>query len=307
MAWAAHGSDMGGSLRNPASFCGVVGMRPSPGRVAASVHAKIDGTLGAEGPMGRNVEDTALLFDAMVGANPADPISLPREDVSYLAAAQSGEKPKRVAFSRDLGITPVDPEVAGIVERAALKLADAGIVVEEAHPDLREAHECFQVLRALSYATGLKSLYENHRDKLKPDVVWNIEKGLALSVAEIARAEMQRGVMFKRISEFFTHHDLILCPATIVPPFPVEQRYVTECDGHRFSTYIDWLAIVYAFTNVASPAISIPAGFTRERLPVGIQIAAPCRGEARLLAAAKLLEDVLGLGQITPIDPRPGN
>ena len=307
MAWVAHGSDMGGSLRNPASFCGVAGMRPSPGRVAASVYAKIDGTLGTEGPMARNVEDLALLFDAMVGANPADPLSLPREDISYLAAARSGEKPKRVAFSRDLGITPVDPEVADIVERAAYKLADAGVIVEEAQPDLREAHECFQVLRALSFATGLKSLYENHRDKLKPDVIWNIEKGLALSVADIARAEMQRGAMFRRMGEFFKRYDLILCPATIVAPFPVEQRYVTECNGHRFSTYIDWLAIVYAFTNVASPAISIPAGFTKERLPVGIQIAAPCRGEGRLLAAAKLLEDVLGLGQITPIDPRPGH
>jgi amidase len=307
MAWVAHGSDMGGSLRNPASFCGVVGMRPSPGRVAASVYNKIDGTLGLEGPMARNVEDLALLFDAMVGANPADPLSLPREDVSYLAAARSGERPKRVAFSRDLGITPVDPEVAEIVERAAYTLSQAGVVVEEAHPDFREAHECFQVLRALSFASGLKTLYENHRDKLKADVVWNIEKGLALTGAEIARAEMQRGVMFRRAREFFTRYDLILCPATIVAPFPVEQRYVSECNGHKFSTYIDWLAIVYAFTNVASPAISIPAGFTREGLPVGIQIAAPCRGEARLLAAAKLLEDRLGLGGITPIDPRPGN
>ncbi|MGE0242168.1 MAG: amidase [Parvibaculaceae bacterium] len=306
MAWVAHGSDMGGSLRNPASFCGVTGLRPSPGRVAASVYGKIDGTLGAEGPMARNVEDLALLFDAMTGANPADPLSLPREDVSYLAAARSGQKPKRVAFSRDLGITPVDPEVAEIVERAAYKLEEAGVIVEAAHPDLGEAHECFQVLRALAYATGFKTLYENHRDKLKPDVVWNIEKGLALGAAEIARAEMQRGAMFRRMREFFGQYDLILCPATIVAPFPVEQRYVEECDGHRFATYIDWLAIVYAFTNVASPAISIPAGFTRDKLPVGIQIAAPCRGEARLLAGAKLLEDVLGLGRITPIDPRPG-
>ena len=173
-------------------------------------------------------------------------------------------EPKRVAFSRDLGITPVDPEVAEIVERAAYKLESAGVIVEEAHPDLSEAHECFQVLRALSYATGLKPLYDSHRDKLKADVVWNIEKGLALTAAEIARAEMQRGAMFRRMREFFGHYDLILCPATIVPPFPVEQRYVSECDGHKFSTYIDWLAIVYAFTNVASPAISIPAGFTRE-------------------------------------------
>ena len=305
MAWLAHGSDMGGSLRNPASFCGVVGMRPSPGRVANSVYSKIDGTLGVDGPMARNVEDLALLFDAMVGVNPADPLSLPRENVSYLAEAQSGWKPKRVAFSRDLGITPVDPEVADIVERAAYKLADAGVIVEEAHPDFREAHECFQVLRALSFATGLKSLYENHRDKLKPDVIWNVEKGLNLSGAEIARAEMQRGLMFRRAREFFTRYDLILCPATIVAPFPVEQRYVAECDGHKFSNYVEWLAIVYAFTNVAATAISIPAGFTQEKLPVGIQIAAPCRGEARLLAAAKLLEDVLALGPITPIDPRP--
>lgn len=307
MAWAAHGSDMGGSLRNPASFCGVVGMRPSPGRVAMSVYGKIDGTLGVDGPMARNVEDLALLFDAMVGANPADPLSLPSENVSYLAEARSGWKPKRVAFSRDLGITPVDPEVASIVESAALKLQDAGVVVEEAHPDLHEAHECFQVLRALSFVTGLKTLYENHRDKLKPDVIWNIEKGLNLTGAEIAHAEMQRGAMFARMRDFFTRYDLILCPATIVAPFPVEQRYVTECDGHKFSNYVEWLAIVYAFTNVASPAISIPAGFTRENLPVGLQIAAPCRGEGRLLAAAKLIEDTLGLGQITPIDPRQGN
>lgn len=306
MAWLAHGSDMGGSLRNPASFCGVVGMRPSPGRVANSVYSKIDGTLGVDGPMARNVEDLALLFDAMVGMNPADPLSLPRENVSYLAQAQSGWKPKRVAFSRDLGITPVDPEVAEIVERAAYKLADAGVIVEEAHPDFREAHECFQVLRALSFATGLKTLYENHRDKLKPDVIWNVEKGLNLTGAEIARAEMQRGLMFRRAREFFTRYDLILCPATIVAPFPVEQRYVAECDGHKFSNYVEWLAIVYAFTNVAATAISIPAGFTQEKLPVGIQIAAPCRGEARLLAAAKLLENVLNLGPITPIDPRPG-
>lgn len=306
MAWAAHGSDMGGSLRNPASFCGVVGMRPSPGRVAASVYGKIDGTLSVDGPMARNVEDLALLFDAMVGANPADPLSQPREDVSYLAEARSGKKPKRVAFSRNLGITPVDKEVAEIVERAALRLAGANVIVEEAEPDFHEAHECFQVLRALAFATGLKTLYENHRDKLKPDVIWNVEKGLKLTGAEIARAEMQRGLMFARAREFFTRYDLILCPATIVAPFPVEQRYVTECDGHKFSNYVEWLAIVYALTNVASPAISIPAGFTKEHLPVGIQIAAPCRGEGRLLAAAKLLEDLLDLRAITPIDPRPG-
>ena len=303
-AWLAQGSDLGGSLRNPASFCGVVGMRPSPGRVAASVHNKIDSTLGVEGPMARNVEDLALLFDAMVGEEPADPISLPSDGTSFLKTARSGWKPRRVAISRDLGITPVDPEVAEIVLKAARRFEEMGVIVEEAHPDLQEALECAQVLRALSYAVGMRSLLENHRDQLKPEVIWNIEKGLALTGAEIARAEVQRGAMFQRTLEFFETYDLLLCPTTIVPPFPVEQRYVTECNGTKFETYVDWLAIVSAISNVCCPAISIPAGFTRENLPVGIQIIAGPRGEARLLASARLLEAMLGLAALVPIDPR---
>jgi amidase len=178
------------------------------------------------------------------------------------------------------------------------------VIVEEAHPDLREAHECFQTLRALGYAVGMKPLLDAHRDKLKPEVIWNIEKGLSLDVNAIVKAEMQRAAMFKRTLKFFETYDLLLCPATIVPPYPIEQRYVAECDGVKFDNYIQWLAIVYAITNVACPAISIPAGFTRENLPVGIQIVAAPRGEARLLAGAKLLESILGLGAITPIDPR---
>src|SRR6185312_13138597 len=146
MAWLAHGSDMGGSLRNPASFCGVVGLRPSPGRVARSRSAALGGMLSVEGPMARDVEDVALLLDAMAGAERRDPSSLPADGTSFLAAARGGPLPRRVAFSRDLGITPVEPEVARMVEAAAAKLAGAGIVVEEAHPDLGEAHDCFQVL-----------------------------------------------------------------------------------------------------------------------------------------------------------------
>jgi amidase len=303
-AWAAHGSDLGGSLRNPASFCGVVGMRPSPGRVAASVGNKIDSTLGIEGPMARNVEDLALLFDAMIGEDPADPISLPSDGTSYLKAARSGWKPKRVAISRDLGITPVDPEVAGIVMAAARKFESVGVTVEEAHPDLREALECAQVLRALNYAVAMKTLLENHRSQLKPEIIWNIEKGLALTGADVAKAEAQRSAMFQCTLRFFETYDLLMCPTTIVAPYPVEQRHVAECNGVKFDTYVDWLAIVSAITNVCCPAISIPAGFTAEHLPVGIQIIAPPRGEARLLPAAKLLEDMLGLATLVPIDPR---
>jgi amidase len=303
MAWVAHGSDLGGSLRNPASFCGVVGLRPSPGRVAASVGAKIDSTLGVEGPMARNVEDLALLLDAMAGEEPADPLSLPSDGTSFLAAARSGWKPKKVAVSRDLGLPPVDGQVANLVMAAAAKLAQQGVIVEEAHPDLRETRECAQTLRALAYA-NMRPLLEKHRDLLKPEVVWNIEKGLALTGAEIARAEAQRGEMFRRMRNFFDSYDLLLCPTTIVPPFPVEQRYVAECDGVKFESYVDWLMIVHAITLTCSPAISIPCGFTADHLPVGLQIVAPGRGEAKLLAGARFMEQVLGLGAITPIDPR---
>jgi amidase len=303
MAWVAQGSDLGGSLRNPASFCGVVGMRPSPGRVAATPGAKIDSTLGTEGPMARNVEDLALFFDAMVGESSGDPISLPSDGTSYLNAARSGWKPKRVALSRDLGLPPVDTEVADIVMRAGRSFEEAGVIVEEAHPDLRETRECMQTLRALSYA-NMKPLLDRHRDLLKSEVVWNIEKGLRLTGEDIAKAEAQRSTLFRRMSQFFETYDLMLCPTTIVPPYPIEQRFVTECDGVKFETYVDWLMIVSAITLCACPAISIPAGLTREQLPVGIQIVAPCRGEARLLAGAKLLQDILNLGTITPIDPR---
>jgi len=303
MAWVAQGSDTGGSLRNPASFCGVTGMRPSPGRVAASLSAQVDPTMAVKGPMARNVEDLALLFDAMVGEEPSDPLSLPRDGTSYLQAARSGWRPMRLAVSRDLGLPPVDPGVAGIVLAAAAKLAVHGVAVEEAHPDLKDVRECNHTLRAMSFA-GMKPLLDAHRGQLKPEVIWNIEKGLALTGADVALAEAQRVRMFRDMRAFFETYDLLLCPTTIVPPYPVEQRYVAECDGVKFDNYVDWLTIVSAITLCCCPAISIPCGFTRTGLPVGLQIVAPCRGEARLLAGAKLMEDILGLGAITPIDPR---
>jgi amidase len=304
MAWVAHGSDMGGSLRNPASFCGVVGLRPSPGRVAASVAGKIDSTLGQEGPMARNVTDLCLLLDAMSGFENGDPLSLGKEKHSFSSVMQNHWKPKRVAFSRDLGITPVDPEVASIVEAAARKLEASGVTVEEAHPDMHEAMECFQTLRALSFVTGMHKLLLNHRDELKADVIWNIEKGLALTGADIAKAESQRGALFHRMNEFLHHYDALLCPATIVPPFPVVQRFVTHCNGVEFETYVDWLLIVAVATLCACPAMSIPCGFTANGLPVGLQIITANRTEAKTLAVAKHIEDVLDMGAITPIDPR---
>jgi len=305
MAWLAHGSDMGGSLRNPASFCGIVGMRPSIGRVAHTPAAKIDRNLGVQGPMARNVEDVALLLDAMSGEQPADPLSLPLLPVSFRSAARSGKGPNRVAYSPDLGVTPVDPEVAAITRKAAARFSEAGAIVEEAHPDLSEAHECFHVLRAYDFAISKAALLRSKRDLLKPEVIWNIEEGLKLSVDQLARAEAQRIAMTARTLEFFKAYDLLLTPATIVAPFPVENRYVAECAGKKFDNYVEWLGIVYAITLVCCPALSLPCGFTASGLPVGLQMVAPPRGEAQLLAGARVLEDILGLRGTTPIDPRP--
>jgi amidase len=305
MAWVAHGSDMGGSLRNPASFCGVVGLRPSPGRVAASPGLRIDETLSVEGPMARNVEDVALLLDAMTGEHPGDPLSSPQPAEDFLAAARSGWRPGRVAWGGGLGVTPVDPEVLEICERAAARFSETGVAVDEAHPDLSECHDTFQVLRARAFACALSQHLERDRDLLKPEVVWNIEQGVALTGEDVVRAETQRWSMFRRTLRFFEDYDLLLTPATIVPPFPVEERYVASCAGREFGNYVEWLAIAYAVTLVCCPALSLPCGFTREGLPVGLQIVAPPHGEARLLAGARRLEEILGLRDSVPIDPRP--
>jgi amidase len=296
---------MGGSLRNPASFCGIVGLRPSIGRVAHSPAFKIDRNLTVHGPMARNVEDLALLLDAMSGEHPADPLSLPVLPESFLSAARAAKKPKRVAYSPDLGITPVDPEVAAITRKAAERFAEAGVAVEEAHPDLREAHECFHVLRAFDFAVSKAALLRSKRDLLKPEVIWNIEQGLSLKVEQLERAEAQRVAMAARALEFFKTYDLLLTPATIVAPFPVQNRHVAECAGKKFDNYVEWLGIAYAITLACCPALSLPCGFTASGLPVGLQMVAPPRGEAKLLAGAKVLEDILGLRCATPIEPRP--
>ena len=303
-AWLAHGSDMGGSLRNPASFCGIVGLRPSIGRVAHTPKFGVDRTLGVQGPMARNIEDLALLLDAMSGEHAADPLSLPVLPTSFLSAARSGSKPKRIAYSPDLGITPVDPEVKAVTRKAAERFAEAGAIVEEAHPDFREAHECFHVLRAFDFAISKAELLRTKRDLLKPEVIWNIEEGLKLTVEKLERAEAQRVAMTARALEFFETYDLLLAPATIVPPFPVENRYVAECDGKKFDNYVEWLGIVYAITLACCPALSLPCGFTASGLPIGLQMVAKPRAEAQLLAGAKVLEDILGVRGTTPIDPR---
>ncbi len=303
-AWVAHGSDMGGSLRNPASFCGVVGLRPTPGRVARTPNRMIDETLGVQGPMARNVSDIALMLDAMTGVDSGDPMSLPKPSISYQKIVRSDKKPIKIAFSKDFGITAVDPEVARICEKAAYAFESAGVIVEEATPDFSDAHEIFQCLRALIYAVSFGGLIKEHRNKLMPEIVWNTEKGLNLSTGDIVKAHLARTKLFHRIAEFFQTYDLLLSPATIVAAYPIEQRFVAECDGHKFDNYVEWLGIAYALTIVSSPAMSLPAGFTAENLPIGLQLAGPARGEAQVLSGARVLEEILGISTVVPIDPR---
>ena len=302
--WLASGSDLGGSLRTPASFCSVVGLRPTPGRVAHGPKSMAFDTMSVDGPMGRDVRDTALMLDAMSGTNAYDPLSLEPPAVSFQAAVAAARPPRRVAYSADLGgITPVEREVRAVTAAAALRFAELGTKVEGATPDFTGFNEAFQTIRAFKFAADRKPLLDSHRDKLKPEVIWNIEKGLKLTALDIGRAEYLRGALVKRMAEFFETYDLLLCPAAIVPPFDVNVRYLGELDGHKFDSYIDWVGITYAITVTSCPAISVPCGFTADGRPIGMQIVAAPRGEAKLLAAAALFEDTLALARL-PMDPK---
>jgi amidase len=293
-AWIAQGSDMAGSLRTPASFCGVVGLRPSPGRVASGPGDNPHGMLAVKGPMARNVTDAALALDAMTGRDGTVPMANADSSGMFLNAARSPRKPARVAFSADLGLTVVAPTVEAVFRDAVDRLEAAGLPMVEACPDFTGTHEAFQVLRAVAYAVSNGPLLKSHRDLLKPEIIWNVEKGLALDGGAIIEAERERARLFHAVREFLATHDVIVCPGAIVPPFAKAERYVGECNGVVFETYIDWLAIVYGFTLVSLPVICIPCGTTPDGLPAGIQIAGRPGGEAELLSTARYIEDVLG-------------
>jgi amidase len=303
--WLANGSDLGGSLRIPASFCSVVGLRPSPGLVAQGPKSNAFDSLGVSGPMARNVADLALMLDAMAGFDPRDPLSIAPPAEGFLGAALAPALPRRVGFSADVGFLPVEAEVREIAEAAARRFVEGGAVVAAASPDFRDAAEIFQTLRALRFVAAYGPLLEKHRARIKPEVIWNIEKGLTLDGEAVARAIRGRTALYGRVAAFFAEYDLLATPAVILPPFPVEQRYVNEVAGRRFDNYVDWLGMSYAVTLTGCPALSLPAGFTKAGLPVGLQLVGRPRGERALLAAAAFLEGELGLAGRVPIDPRP--
>ena len=307
MAWLAHGSDMGGSLRNPASFCGVVGLRPTVGRVASTLGGAVSNTLSTNGPMARNVADLALMLDAMSGHEPGDPLSVPAPCVPFSESMAPPALTGKVAYSLDLGITAVDPGVQSVFTDALGKLEDAGIRLVRASPDFSGMEEVFHVLRAHSYESGLGELLEQHEDQLDPNVVWNIREGQKLTRADLHRAEAERVRIVRRVQQFFSQYPVLLTPATVVPPYPVEHNHVLRCGDRRFENYYQWLSIAYAFTTALCPALSMPCGFTDEGLPVGLQVAGAAYGETILLSHAARFEKILALTPITPINPGTGD
>jgi amidase len=301
--WLATGSDLGGSLRTPAGFCGVVGMRPSPGRVAHGPSETPFGTLSVEGPMARTVADVALMLDAMCGQHQLDPLSLEAPPRPFAEAAALPALPARVAYSADLGISPVAAEVREVCGRAAAALGAAGVEVEVGHPDLGEAPEAFQVLRAAAFVADLGPLLEAHRDQLKPDVIWNIEQGHRLTAERIGWAERARGAIYQRMSAFLDRHQLLLCPTACVAPFDVAVRWVREVDGVPFNNYVEWLRITSTITLTSCPVVALPCGFTDDGLPIGLQVVGRPRGEWPLLQAAAALEQLFGVASRLPIEP----
>ncbi len=303
MTAIATGNDLGGSLRVPASFNGVVGLRPTPGRVPRGSRLPAFDTLWVEGPMGRCVEDVALMLDGGTGFDAEDPLSFSSSGESFVQALEETALPKRVAFSADLGAVPVEDEVADICRSAANRFCELGIEVVDNTPDFTGVVESFQTLRGVLVAELMGEMLEEHRNNIAPEIVWNIERGLSVGNSELLSAKRVRSALYRGMSEFFSRYDLLLCPAVSVAPFPKSQRYVEQINGQPTKTYIDWIAITFAITMTACPALSLPIGFTKSGLPVGLQLVAPARAEAALLRAAHRAEELFDCASKTPLDP----
>jgi amidase len=290
----ADGSDTGGSLRNPASFCNVVGFRPSPGRVPSCSDRAAWQTLSVPGPMARTVADAALLLSAMAGPHPCSPIALQKPGAHFRQPLDRDFHGVRVAWSRTASGLPIDPEVTAVLEQARPVLEAIGCIVEETEPDFTGADEAFKVWRAWGYEQKLGELADTHRDRLKETILWEIEQGRALTGPQIGRAERLRTALYHRMRRFMQTYEFLALPVVQVPPFPIEQPYVTEINGVPMDTYIDWMRSCYYISITGFPAISVPAGFTRDGLPVGLQLVGRHRNDFGVLQLAHAFEQATG-------------
>lgn len=286
----ADGSDLGGSLRNPASFCNVVGFRPSPGRIPRYPSDRHDDTLSVLGPMGRTVEDTTLLLSVMAGRDDRDPLSLDGTGEWSLEPLARDFKGVRLAWTPNLGHLPVDPQVTGVLSDTLSIFEDLGCSVDQAEPDLQDAEEIFLTLRSELFVGRYEAYQENVEDLFKDTIVWNFRQGLARSVGDMMRARSARAAIYQKMRKFFEAYDFLLLPAAQLPPFPVEWDWPREINGHKFENYLQWMQICCAISLTHCPCISVPAGFTEDGLPIGLQIVGRPRHDFDVLQIAFAFE-----------------
>ena len=289
----ATGSDYGGSLRTPAAFCGVAGFRPSPGLVPGVDRAASLSPFGVTGPMGRTIADAHLLLRAQVGPDKRDPFS--SRDVEILPAELAGADlgGLRVAVSPDLGCAPVDRRIATLFKERVGLFRHVFRDVEERAPDFSGVHEVFETLRGVHFVAAHRERLEKARDLLDRNVIDNTERGLQLSLGDVARAHVEQTRLYKRVLAFFQEVDALICPTASVSPFPHTQLFVEEIDGERMPTYMRWLAITYAPTMALCCAAAIPCGVDHAGMPFGLQVVGPNGRDALVLEVAHALEQVL--------------
>jgi len=288
----ADGSDLAASLRNPGNYCNVVGFRPTPGRVPSYPAANAWDTQPVPGPIARTVEDTAFLLAAMAGPDPRAPTSIAEPGKRFSSPLARDFRKTRIAWSRNLGGLPMDPRVTAVLEKQKDVFKDLGCIVEEVEPDFSGATEAFETLRAVSFSLRFSPLLKTHRALLKDTVIWNIEQGLALDGARIGRAELLRTELFHRMRRFLEKYEFLLAPVNQLPPFPVDEEYPTAIAGVKLGNYLDWMKSCYYITITSHPAISVPAGFTGDALPlpVGLQIVGRYRDDFGVLQLAHAFE-----------------
>jgi amidase len=288
----AEGTDLGGSLRGPASYCGVVGFRTTPGLIPRYPSVLAWDTYSVEGPMARTVADAALMLSAMAGIDERSPTSYGVDTRDFARAVRAPSvKGWRIAWTPDLaGLMTIDDEVRAVFERAVAVFRSADARTEEGGPDFGEVPEIVRLTRGLLMVARHADKLPEHRAVLQPGLVENTEQGLALTPVEVARGELLRTRLWQRVSEFLTDRDLLITPTSATPPFPVEQPHVTEINGRPVGKAMQRSYLTYAFSVLGLPAISIPCGFTKSGLPVGLQIVGKRRGEAAVLRAAAAFE-----------------
>ena len=296
----ADGSDTGGSLRNPAAFCNVVGFRPSIGRVPNPKAALAWSTLSTSGCLGRSVADLAFVLSALAGPDPRAPLSIQEPGEHFARPLGRSFKGVRVAWFKDLGGVPFDPRVRAVVDGHRATFESLGCIVEQAEPDFASAEVSFRILRAWAAGTTYGARLHEHPDAFKDTLKREIEEGLRLSGTDLARAETAHSQIWRSFQAFLERYEYFVLPTTQLPAFDIDTPYPTEIAGVRFDNYIDWMKSCWYISATGNPAASVPGGFTPGGLPVGVQIVGRNQEDFSVLQMAHAFEQATGFGKRRP-------